>query len=180
MWVRTFLASDSLHIAKGAFPHPIYSVLLLRWDGDFVEFRFARTDNWLPPSFDASTKHWDWGEAAMTYNSGYPSPQGVTSWIWWDHYIDHQTYRLPNEVWRIQVRPWLLIIPPAILPAISLTRYTRRRRVLRQGLCRTCGYDLRATPGRCPECGTPGPTFHTGTPNRSQKVSDTSARSGLM
>jgi hypothetical protein len=49
---------------------------------------------------------------------------------------------------------WLMATMAAVPPAAWLIGHHRhRRRQARQGVCRRCGYDLRATPGRCPECG---------------------------
>ena len=41
-----------------------------------------------------------------------------------------------------------------MMAAIRLVRHKRRRRI---GFCGVCGYDLRASCERCPECGTPIP-----------------------
>jgi hypothetical protein len=53
--------------------------------------------------------------------------------------------------------PWFGIAAvTAVLPAtqvVPLGRRLRGRRRSSRGLCPGCGYDLRATPGRCPECG---------------------------
>ena len=55
---------------------------------------------------------------------------------------------------RISIPHAYLLIVFAALPAIRVYRRLRRRRLALVGHCRVCGYDLRATPDRCPECGT--------------------------
>jgi predicted Zn-ribbon and HTH transcriptional regulator len=46
----------------------------------------------------------------------------------------------------------LLVMLSATGLVIAARRLLVRPRIA--GHCRACGYDLRATPGRCPECGT--------------------------
>jgi hypothetical protein len=48
---------------------------------------------------------------------------------------------------------WVAFVFAAAAPGWWLARRVRKRRTIRLGLCPDCGYDLRATPDRCPECG---------------------------
>lgn len=48
---------------------------------------------------------------------------------------------------------WLPATVAGLLPLLGVTRSIRRRLRTRSNFCSACGYDLRATPDRCPECG---------------------------
>ena len=51
--------------------------------------------------------------------------------------IGFPLYSLP------QALGWIIFATKRMRPAVDAT------------ICKVCGYDLRATPGKCPECGTP-------------------------
>lgn len=91
---------------------------------------------WLMPSFRAGV-HFDaigivWGKQA----SGNPATKSSSLVV-------------------IRVVPLWLIALVLGLPAMVVVGQRRaRRRRSQHGRCPTCGYDLRATPQRCPECGT--------------------------
>ena len=55
--------------------------------------------------------------------------------------------------WQLRVHAWLIAVTlGTVIGALVFTPWRARRRG-RGSLCTSCGYDVRATPDRCPECG---------------------------
>lgn len=69
---------------------------------------------------------------------------------------DHRSSWVADEVRRVSVRfeyVALLLTGLCITAFIPIGRAWRRARRTARGLCPACGYDLRASIERCPECG---------------------------
>jgi len=69
------------------------------------------------------------------------------------HHRDEPGFTI-GELWIFAVPHWFLLALLLPLPLARLGHRWRTSKRRRQGLCENCGYDLRATPERCPECGT--------------------------
>lgn len=63
----------------------------------------------------------------------------------------------PFRSWVVGMPFWALAGIAAIVPVHWLATVIHRTRRRRMGLCLQCGYDLRASRDRCPECGEPMP-----------------------
>jgi hypothetical protein len=134
-WARSHYATDALIYGRGHWSTMITSI-----DG-VLELKVARSERpWSPgwtfdhrppdPTYTLTTNPTLWGEMGFfAYSADYP---GIRSR-------------------GVAVPFWLLCLSTAILPMAAV-----RRRLYQKeppAICRRCGYDLRATPERCPECG---------------------------
>ncbi len=112
-------------------------------------------NNWLTATgnrFRLTSLPIEAGDAAMVFPQ-----QGFEHWDVLGFGWQRQMLLFPNGVRQYHFK---LILPGyalMLLSSIPVLLWVRKRvrttRRLQAGLCPACGFDLRATPERCPECG---------------------------
>ena len=119
----------------------------------------APEENWLGYFTPQGTSH------SSSETSRWPHPfdkdESRAGFFWKTERVGDTDVRpdfwIIGERWQGAIPYWFAAAAFSLMPAVALhraTRNLRQRRLARIGLRPSCGYDLRATPGRCPECGT--------------------------
>ena len=157
LWVRSLG-----HRSGTEWARPAFSVKVTETDG-VLGLLVARDSGLIVPGGEGSLHgwtHWRTTTRPGRDRASYARP-GFNRWGFGFHAV--RTVGRPAGNWRIGGRRlWIVYLPHwlpvtllAIPPAAWVVRRARSRVRRATGHCPACGYDLRATPDRCPECGWP-------------------------
>ena len=115
--------------------------------------------NWGPPGLRGEFSLRRGTPAVMTDAAGgvqLDRTKGLPADVWGNVAPGSPYWAFPPTA-EIRVPHWSLVAAAALLPvgraAGRLGVRLRRRLTFKRGHCPECGYDLRASPERCPECG---------------------------
>ena len=113
------------------------------WKGDIHYQRWDISDN-----EDRGIKPSEWEKVRFS---------ALGFWI----FTDDQAQRIhgipvPDGYIGVLIPFWFIIAVLLLQPTLFVFRYRRRQQQMDEGpRCAKCGYDIRASKDRCPECGTP-------------------------
>jgi len=88
------------------------------------------------------------GRRRFSFHSGFGA--SASSWSDWNR--SRSIVPTLGTSMYFSVPIWLLMLPFMIACLMVMRLFRKRLRHI-QGCCQKCGYDLRASPDRCPECG---------------------------
>jgi hypothetical protein len=156
LWARSYTTPDSLTLRRG----DQYSLTSHRGSLAVITcVTYTVPDNSRPP-FPASSRWslsatWEFTLTADTwmYPSNPPFP-GVRIGSWWAPGGGDLGLMAAFTGYQITAPHWIFALLFGCAPVLWLVQRRRRKFRRSHGLCAKCGYDMRATPNRCPECGT--------------------------
>jgi hypothetical protein len=146
LWVRSDLYVDGWYWDGG---HGAYDLRAVRSGHGEIQYAHERTGY---PSMLVPFRH---GFASLARTRGafgrwIPNLAKASGWG------PVHVARVSTYWFSVTVEDWVLAVLFGVLPALwaaGLSRKLYRRSRLSASQCPSCGYDLRATPDRCPECG---------------------------
>jgi hypothetical protein len=154
-WGRSYFVCDDITTRFIEVPRQL-GALENSWkfSASAGRFRIVRqiTTNWAGPSAAPNVRQTDWQKSAP---SALP-PLPVNRWgLQWE--ASRRNVRTGSRTTFALDVSYLVLLAPcfgALLLAVNLARHRHTRAsALLEKRCFACGYDLRATPDRCPECG---------------------------
>jgi hypothetical protein len=137
MWLRSNRTEDVI-VWVGA--NDCFGMLSVR-GAVLVDWRFEASGFRRPGSWDPGGWEYSNGRAVRS-----PWTDSFR-WPLYHHYAYHG-----SRGWAVIIPYWIVALVASIAPLRWMQLLMRARRI-EPHYCRSCGYDLRATPDRCPECG---------------------------
>ena len=147
MWVRSDTAEDAVHIARIPLL-PDGATLALASSTGRIHAFYENHGRPIPSSRPSITRPLDGYITVTALSEAYTRPNA----------LGFGFKRVPGTRagigWALTVPHYAFCALFAALPAVRIWLLVRSSNARRSGRCASCGYDLRATPDRCPECGT--------------------------